>query len=82
MASLEVEYVIREVDTNYPESRCLRVIECFNQKYFFHYWLVGFVQSSSDTQHKSKALSQVEMSLLCLQRSSLERCHSEVAVLR
>jgi hypothetical protein len=51
--SREVEYVISETDTNYPESSWLEVVECFNEAtdIFLHY-LAGWVRTkaASDSQ--------------------------------
>jgi len=44
----EVEYVIGETDTNYPESSWLEVVECFNDAtdIFLHY-LAGWVRTKA-----------------------------------
>lgn len=56
--SREVEYVIGETDTNYPESSWLELVECFNDAtdIFLHY-LTGWIRTK--TASSSRILASI-----------------------
>jgi hypothetical protein len=63
--SREVEYIIGETDTNYPESSWVEVVNCFNQAtdIFMHY-LAGWVRTKRSQGPNDQATRNVSQASL------------------